>query len=262
MAATWTFTLPPGDPHFVRRFKEVSGQWSVADWSPDETRVAAVEYISINESYIHIIEVATGKTQSVTPRSTDRQAETVSSRVPAWSNDGRSLYYLTDHGSEFRRLVHHHLESGAVETLTANISWDVDEFDLSDDGKLLTWVVNEGGSDRIWAGRTLGVGMQNSWPLFGVPAGRFRGSKFRPSSHEVGFSLNTARSSADAYSLTLDDGPNTERPTAWTQSETGGLDPGRSPNPKLIEFSSFDGRKIPAFVYRPPQRGFPALGRS
>ena len=67
-AATWTFTSPRrAIPHFVRLLKEVSGQWTVADWSPDETRVVAVEYISINESYIHIIEIATGKTETHHP---------------------------------------------------------------------------------------------------------------------------------------------------------------------------------------------------
>ena len=69
------YVAAPGDPHFVRLFKEVSGQWAVADWSPDETKVAAVEYISINESYIHIIDIATGKTETITPRRTDPTAE-------------------------------------------------------------------------------------------------------------------------------------------------------------------------------------------
>jgi Tol biopolymer transport system component len=45
------YVASPLDPHFVRRLKDVSGEWTVADWSPDETRLAAVEYISINESY-------------------------------------------------------------------------------------------------------------------------------------------------------------------------------------------------------------------
>ena len=54
------YLAAPADPHFQRRLKEVSGQWTVADWSPDETRVVAEEYISINESYIHIIDVGTG----------------------------------------------------------------------------------------------------------------------------------------------------------------------------------------------------------
>ena len=65
------YVAAPGDPHFVRRFKEVSGSWTVSDWSPDETKVVAVESISINESYLHIIEVATGKTQTLTPLPND-----------------------------------------------------------------------------------------------------------------------------------------------------------------------------------------------
>ena len=80
------YVAAPSDPHFVRRFKEVSGQWTVADWSPDETRVAAVEYISINESYIHIVEIATGKTETITPRPRDPKAEPF-----AASDNGRRM---------------------------------------------------------------------------------------------------------------------------------------------------------------------------
>ena len=54
--------------------------------------------ISINESYIHIIEVATGKTETITPRSTRSQDR---ASLPP-SHDGRrtagSLYYLSDQG--------------------------------------------------------------------------------------------------------------------------------------------------------------------
>lgn len=60
------YVAAPTDLHFVRRFKEVAGNWAVSDWSPDETKVVAVESISINESYLHIIEVATGKTETLT----------------------------------------------------------------------------------------------------------------------------------------------------------------------------------------------------
>ena len=35
------------DSHFRRRLKEVSGQWTVADWSPDETRVVDGGYSSM-----------------------------------------------------------------------------------------------------------------------------------------------------------------------------------------------------------------------
>ena len=47
------YVLPPRDPHFVRRFKEVIRAMDVADWSPDETRVAAVEYLDQRVVYPH-----------------------------------------------------------------------------------------------------------------------------------------------------------------------------------------------------------------
>lgn len=173
--------------------KEVSGQWTVADWSPDETKVAAVESISINESYIHIVEIATGEIETITPRRADAKSGPVAASDPKWSHDGRSLYYVTDKGSELRRLVHHHLASGNVEMLTDNISWDVEEFDVSDDGDLIAWAVNDGGVSQIWVGRSQGLGLQNSFPFFGLPKGVISSVKFRPGSHEIGFTLSTAR---------------------------------------------------------------------
>ncbi len=244
----------PGDAHFTRLLKAVSGQWTVGDWSPDETRIVAVEYVSINESYIHIITLDDGKVETITPRPQDSKAETVAASDPLWSKDGRSLYYLTDKGSEVRRLVRHHLDTGVTEPLTDDISWDVEEFDLSDDGSLIAWVVNEKGFSHIWVGRDTGQGRVNSIPLVGLPKGVVSGLKFAPDSHEIGFSLTTHSASLDAYSYTVDSEDPLER---WTTSETGGLDTEAFATPELIEYSSFDGRKIPAFVYRPSARKFP-----
>jgi dipeptidyl aminopeptidase/acylaminoacyl peptidase len=250
------YVAAPTDPHFIRLLKEVTGQWTVADWSPDESKVAAVEYISINESYIHIIDVTSGNSETITPRRTDDKAEPVSSSDPKWSRDGRSLYYLTDKESEFRRLVNHDLASGRVEVLTENISWDVDEFDLSDDGDLLAWVVNEGGISRVWIGQPRSPAPPRSLRFAGLPNGVISGLKFRPDSHEIGFSLGNAHASADAYSHNIDN-PNSTGVVRWTHSETGGLDTGTFSEPMLIEYSSFDGRRIPAFVYRPSPQKFP-----
>ena len=129
------------------------GQWTVADWSPDETRVVAVEYISINESYIHIIEVATGKTETVTPRPSDRQGRAGLLQSTALV-EGRPIALLPDRPGERvpppgSSSTWHRDRS---RSLTDNISWDVEEFDLSDDGELIAWVVNEGGVSQIGCG--------------------------------------------------------------------------------------------------------------
>jgi dipeptidyl aminopeptidase/acylaminoacyl peptidase len=41
------------------------------------------------------------------------------------------------------------------------------------------------------------------------------------------------------------------RLTQWTQSELGGLNPDTFVEPELIEYETFDGRSIPAWVYKP-----------
>jgi dipeptidyl aminopeptidase/acylaminoacyl peptidase len=248
------YVASPLDPHFVRRFKEVSGDWTVSDWSPDETKVVAVEEISINESYLHIIEIATGKTETLTPHPHDPKAERVSASDAKWSKDGKAIYYLTDKGHEFRRLVRQDLDSGQILALNDNISWDVEEFDLSEDGQLIAWVVNEGGVSRIWV-TSHPNGGGGSLQVPGVPEGVVSRLAFRPNSNEVGFTLNSARAASDAYSRDLVNP--TESTRRWTQSETGGLDPAAFAEPERVHYPSFDGRKIPAFVYRPSSRKIP-----
>jgi dipeptidyl aminopeptidase/acylaminoacyl peptidase len=271
------YVAAPADPNFQRRFKEVSGQWTVSDWSPDGSRVVALEYLSINESYLHIIDVATGKVTPLTPRPAAAGAEPVAAVSPRWSPDGKAIYYLSDRESEFRRLIRRDLETGKEAVLTEGISWDVEGFELSDDGVWIVAVVNQEGVDvlrvlqghRVPADSAVGlpralVGVLSATepvdsgqlppPLAGLEPGQIAGLKFRRGSHEVGFTHSSARTTGDVYTLNLDNGQ-LER---WTESETGGLDTSAFALPQLIRYPSFDGRSIPAFVYRPPAGRFPA----
>jgi dipeptidyl aminopeptidase/acylaminoacyl peptidase len=249
----------PIDPHFSRRLKEVNGQWNVADWSPDETRVAAVEYISINESYIHLIDISTGKTETLTPRPAGPRAEPVSSQNPKWSKDGKAIYYVTDQAGEFRRLVKHNLASGKVERLSTNDSGDVEDFDLSDDGQRIVWITNDRGSSLIWHEwhEVFGLGVSGPQKYSWFPFSIASGPKFRPGTHEVALTLATPRSPADVYSYNADQPPVLANTRRWTYSEAGGLDTDLFAEPELVKFPTFDNRSIPAFVYRPLARRFP-----
>jgi len=248
------YVADPAGPAGARLFKEVTGSWSVADWAPDDRRVAAVEYISINETYVHLVDVATGDTETLTPR---RQATTGAGSAPTvgygavrWSKDGRSLYWTTDLGSEFKHLARYDLATKQSTPLSAGIPWDVEELALSDDGSRLAFVANEDGIARL---HVLDAANSRELPQPALPAGQISGLTFRKGSHELGFTLSSARSPADAYSFDLD----SARLERWTESETAGLDPESFPEPELIHYPTFDGRTIPAFVYRPAGGKFP-----
>jgi dipeptidyl aminopeptidase/acylaminoacyl peptidase len=75
--------------------------------------------------------------------------------------------------------------------------------------------------------------------------------RWHANSRELGFSLASAKSPADVYSIDV-----TKRTLErWTRSETGGLNPEAFLEPELIQWKSFDGRMISGFLY-PAARKF------
>ncbi|MEJ7640367.1 MAG: prolyl oligopeptidase family serine peptidase [Singulisphaera sp.] len=123
-------------------------------------------------------------------------------------------------------------------------------FDLSDDGTTIILVANEDGVSRL---HVLDAASGRERPAPRLPAGQVMGLEFRRGTLEFGFGLTSARSPLDVYSCDLASGK-VER---WTRSETGGLAPEAFAEPTPIRYSSFDGREIPAFVYRPDAKKFP-----
>lgn len=222
------------------------GGWSVLDWSPDDTKLLVREYRSINESRLHLCDTRTGAQQLVTPESADKVA---------WSDavfamDGKALFVITDKDSEFRRLCRLDLATGKLTPLTATARGDVESFELSPDGRTLACATNEDGASvlRLLDART---GRQRRAPR--LPLGVIGGLKWHKNSRDLAFSLSSARSPADAWSLDTKSGK-VER---WTESESGGLNPVEFVEPELVRIRSFDGLEISGFLYRPDPRKFP-----
>ncbi len=235
--------MDPDRPGSDRIVKPVAGSWSVADWSPDDGRLAAVEAVSANESYVHVVELATGQSVAVTPRP-EAGGPTVSRGDVRFSKDGGSIFWTSDAADEFLRLARHDLATGADAILTGQIPWDVEGYDLADDGRTIALTANEDGISRL---HVLDAATGREQPAPRLPVGQVGSPKFRPGTRECAFSLSSARTPADVYSVDLDSGVLVR----WTTSDTGGVDPSRFAEPELIRYKSFDGRTIPAFVYRP-----------
>jgi dipeptidyl aminopeptidase/acylaminoacyl peptidase len=135
--------------------------------------------------------------------------------------------------------------------LSGDLPWDVEQFDLSEDGRVLAFFTNEDGVSRL---HLLDANTGASLPAPELPAGVATALLFRRGSHEVAFDLSWARSPSDLYSYDTD----TRRLDRWTASETGGLPAEAFAAPELIHYPTFDTvgkngprRMIPAFVYRP-----------
>jgi dipeptidyl aminopeptidase/acylaminoacyl peptidase len=218
------------------------GQVSPLAVSPDGKTVLLGRYYSISESKRWLLDVATGKLTELNPPK--KGALKIAYVGGAFTPDGKSILLLSDEGSDFLRLVQIDLATGAKVNVSGERPWDVEDYALSDDGRILAYVVNEDGYSKLVVQdfRT-----RRALPQPELPAGVVGDLAFSPDAGKLGFSLATSTSVSDAWSWSVTDGK-LER---WTASELGGLDPKALATPELIRYPSFDKRSIPAFVYKP-----------
>jgi dipeptidyl aminopeptidase/acylaminoacyl peptidase len=164
-----------------------------------------------------------------------------------FSRDGKGVYVTTDKDSEFQRLAYIDLATKQHTYLTDHIKWDVDEFVISRDGKTIAFVTNEDGIGRL---HLLDTKSRKEKVVPGLPIGVIGGLEWHENSRDLGFTINSARSVTDVYSLDTKTGK-VER---WTQSETGGLNTANFSEPELVRWKSFDGKTISGFLYMPPAK--------
>ena len=219
------------------------GGWTVSDWSPDGMQLLVTNLVSAAESYVWLVDVASGKNDLLTPKAT----ETVAYSNARFSKDGKGVYLTSDQDAEFQRLVYMDLGSHKISVLTPALNWDVDEFDLSQDGR---WIAFEANEDGISALHVLDAKTNKEVTVPRLPVGVLYGITWRNHSTELAFSLSTASQDYDAYSLDMATGK-LER---WTYSESGGLNTSGFAEPKLIHWKSWDERSISAFLYKPPAK--------
>jgi len=237
------WVMNPADSKTDRLLTQLSGGgWQPEDWSPDDKRILLLEELSINESYLWLVDTATGQKTELTPRNA---AEKVSYGEARFGKDGKGIYVTTDRDSEFHRLAYIDLETKQPTFLTTSIHWDVETFDLAHDGKLLAFVTDEEGLSVLHVRDTTNG---KEMPLPHVPSGVISGLRWHKNGHELGFSLNNARGPGDCYSLDVTN----EKLERWTTSETAVRS--ESPPAELIRWKSFDGKMISGFLYKPPAK--------
>ena len=232
------------------------GYWYPLDWSADGTRLLVKHRLSINESSIYELDIASKKMSPIYFSDEPPQDAAGIAAGPAQKRsiggakfDGEGgIFFTSDHGSQVLRLHHLDQATGRLSTLTKNVPWNVEGFVLSPDYKTLAYAVNNNGYSELvlWS-----VSRQKKIDLPSLPTGIVRSLVFNPSGEKLAVTLNSPTSPSDAYVIDLA-GSKVER---WTQSEVGGLDIDQFVEAQLFHFPTFDQREIPAFVYRPTTPG-------
>jgi dipeptidyl aminopeptidase/acylaminoacyl peptidase len=237
------YIIDPRDPKTDNLLLENSGGgWGVLDWSSDQRQAIVQESISVNESYLWLLDVPSGvKTRLTLP------GQKVSYTGAFFSKDRRGVYVVTDRQSEFHRLAYVDLATQEYRYLTTDIAGDIEEWDLSRDGRYLAFTANEKGIAVL---RVLDTKTQKLIKLPKLPIGLVGGINWHRNGRDLGFTMSSPKSTADVYSIDIQ----TNKLERWTASETGGLNPDAFSGAELVSWRSFDGQQISGFLYRPARK--------
>lgn len=176
-ARTTIHVMDPLKPESDRALATLEGGgWGDFAFSEDGKKIAFIEFVSASESYIWVMDLATGQRRRITPA---RKGELVAYDSPRFSKDGKSIFAISDRASEHRRLVLMPASGGKERVLAANLKYDVDGFDISFDANRIAFLTNEDGSSGL---RFIDLAALKELPRPPLVPGVIGGLEWRPKS--------------------------------------------------------------------------------
>jgi len=256
-AANDIWLMDPTEPGAARLVLESPDGtwWGAADFDADGRRLLVMNYLSIMDTRVHLLDLETGELGLLAGGS----GEASSNWPVGFDRAGTGFWYITNQAGDFRQLAWQSLEPGAAPVMvTRDIGWDVEAMVLSDDRRRGAFTVNEDGLTRLYL-----VDLQTRAyaPVENTPTGTAANLAFSPDGRRLGMTLNTPKTPSDTFVLELGEKPLEHGELVrWTFSEVGGLDTETFIEPELVRYESFDGLSVPAWVYRPAGEGpFPVV---
>ncbi|WBH15215.1 S9 family peptidase [Sphingomonas radiodurans] len=237
------YVVDPRDPKSDRLVAQVKGGgWAIADFAPDGRSAVVGEYLSVQKSNLYMLDLASG---ALTPL-TDPKAQ-VSWSDAQYAPDG-TLWVTGDQGSDVQRLGTLDTKTGKFRPVTPPGKWDVEEFEIAEDGAFIAYVTNEAGIGKL---KLLDPKTGQARDVTGLPRGVVGGISIAPWG-AIAVTVTSAGTPGDVFVVD----PASLAVTRWTQSETGGLDATKNVAPELITVKSFDGEAVTGFLYRPDPAKF------
>jgi dipeptidyl aminopeptidase/acylaminoacyl peptidase len=231
--------LSPLEPKTDRLLSQSSGSYFKAyDWSPDDKQVVYCDFTSNTASTLWVIDVSNGNKSLLSPKN----AKSELYDLPQFSKDGKGIYLVTDHDSDFRRLAYIDLSSRKMRYLPSTSQWDVDEFQIAPDGRTVALTTNEDGISRL---HLFDVAAGKERVVEPIPRGIISDIKWRKDSTELAINFKSSRTPNDVLSVNAENG----KVDHWVVTGASTLE---FSQPELIHWPTFDKRTISGFLYRPP----------
>jgi dipeptidyl aminopeptidase/acylaminoacyl peptidase len=218
------------------------------EYSPDGKYVTIAKIYGNTNQDILVLEVESGETALATPHEGD-----IIFNPGSWAADSSGFYFVTNSGREFNGVAFYHLEKATWEWVFAPDA-DVEGMDMSKDGSVMVFIVNDNGRSKL-VGRNAKTGADI--PMPDLPLGVARNLSVAPDGTKAVFIFTSAREASNLFELNLQTG----ELLRLGQSMIGGIDLADLVEPELIHYTTFDGKQIPAWLYKPKTAGatFPVM---
>ncbi|HET9480318.1 MAG TPA: alpha/beta fold hydrolase [Candidatus Polarisedimenticolia bacterium] len=220
-------------------FKNEEG-FEFGDISPDKRFIALGKEKTNHDSDIYLHDRQTGETRLLTVHEGE-----VSNATQQFSPDGRSLYFTTDEGHEFKYLVRYDLAGGGREVIEKP-DWDVWYAYFSRDGKYMVMGINNDARTEI---RLYEAATMKQLDLPKLPDADITAVRISRDEKTMAFYVSSSRHPNDLYVHELGGG----EPVQLTRSLNRNINPADLVEAKVVRFASHGGVEVPGILYKPHQ---------
>jgi dipeptidyl aminopeptidase/acylaminoacyl peptidase len=207
-------------------------------WSPDDGALLITRAIAPFEQHLLLLELREHAARPLTDANQPARY-----MAPHWTHDGRTLLVLSDRGRDTIGLASIEVASGELRWLRTG-DWDYTLLEISRDGRYLALVENVEGYGVLHV-----LDAETLQPVAApeVPPGVILDLDWHPDGRQLAVTISGAAGNADIWLCSVEEGALVQ----VTHSARGGIPGDSFAPPELVRYPTFDGRQIPAFLYRP-----------
>lgn len=236
------------DPQFFDLYRMKVGTWEpellyenkegygIADISDSGNFLALTKPITTSENQLFLLNRETGNMTEISKPGFNYSPT-------GFNKDETELYYTTNHGGEFSRLMAYDLTDNTSEVLYET-NWDVMYSSLSENDKYRVIAINEDGANKLimWDNKT-----RKPIDLPEIPDGNIVSAGFSDSEELLRLTVGTSKTPNNIYVVDL----NTNELKKLTNTLNPEIDPNDLVSAEVVRYKSFDGLEIPAIYYKP-----------
>jgi dipeptidyl aminopeptidase/acylaminoacyl peptidase len=220
------------------------GYYEVVSWSPDGRFLLVTQLESNFNQNLFVVEAASGQARCLTAHTKESQYHS-----PCWSADSKLVYCASTAGDrDLAGLAQIDVETGKL-SYRDTPEHEVEGVRASPQGQWLAWLVNQDGRSELKV-RAL---KKDRKAEVNLPLGVASQLEFARDDSRLAFAFDGPRHNMDVWTCELSGAASKSEQV--THSSRAGIPFSKFVEPELVHYKSFDGRLIPAWFYRPLNKG-------